>query len=433
MKNARKKTWLGVCVLVLTLALSTGFAGAQNGDWPDFSGITITLAAGAVGQELELSIAAAEEFQKLTGANVEVLETPDLATDRLGLYLQFLGARSADIDVYQVDVIWPGIMLEHAVDLGQYVPQGEIDAHFPAIIENNTVDGSLVALPWFTDAGLLYYRTDLLEKYGYNGPPETWAQLEEMAETVQAGERADGNSSFWGFVWQGNRYEGLTCDALEWQYSFGGGSIVEPDGQITVNNPQTVKALEMAKGWVGNISPPGVTTYSEEEARAVFQTGNALFMRNWPYAYALGQGEDSAIRNKFDVLPLPSGGHGHAATLGGWQLMVSKYSRNQEAAAYLVRYLAGFEQQKHRAIVGSYNPTIMGLYEDAEVLEAVPFFGSLYDVFISAVARPSTVSGELYNEVSTAYFTAVHQVLTGQRDAQSALSNLETQLSRILR
>ncbi|BAS26052.1 ABC transporter substrate-binding protein [Limnochorda pilosa] len=426
--------WGAALAFLLAMALLSGAAAAQpEVQWPDLSGVSLTVAAGAVGQELQLTKEAAAAFSELTGAKVDVLETPDLATDRLGLYLQYLGARSPDIDVYQIDVIWPGILAEHAVDLSQYVPEEEIAQHFPAIIENNTVDGKLVGLPWFTDAGLLYYRTDLLEKYGYDGPPQTWQELTDMAKAIQEGERAAGNRSFWGFVWQGNRYEGLTCDALEWQASFGGGSIIEPDGTVSVNNAKTAEALNLARSWVGTISPPGVTTYAEEEARAIFQSGNAAFMRNWPYAYALAQGEDSAVAGKADVAPLPSGGAGSAATLGGWELMVSTYSRNQEAAAWLARYLASYEEQKRRAVIGSFNPTIEALYEDPEVLAASPFMGSLYDVFTHAVARPSTVSGDRYNEVSTAYFTAVHQVLTGEATAEQVLPRLDSELKRIMR
>ncbi|WP_198409629.1 ABC transporter substrate-binding protein [Limnochorda pilosa] len=430
----RMQGWGAALAFLLAMALLSGAAAAQpEVQWPDLSGVSLTVAAGAVGQELQLTKEAAAAFSELTGAKVDVLETPDLATDRLGLYLQYLGARSPDIDVYQIDVIWPGILAEHAVDLSQYVPEEEIAQHFPAIIENNTVDGKLVGLPWFTDAGLLYYRTDLLEKYGYDGPPQTWQELTDMAKAIQEGERAAGNRSFWGFVWQGNRYEGLTCDALEWQASFGGGSIIEPDGTVSVNNAKTAEALNLARSWVGTISPPGVTTYAEEEARAIFQSGNAAFMRNWPYAYALAQGEDSAVAGKADVAPLPSGGAGSAATLGGWELMVSTYSRNQEAAAWLARYLASYEEQKRRAVIGSFNPTIEALYEDPEVLAASPFMGSLYDVFTHAVARPSTVSGDRYNEVSTAYFTAVHQVLTGEATAEQVLPRLDSELKRIMR
>ncbi len=395
----------------------------------------VVVAAGAVGQELELTLAAAADFMAACpNITVEVLETPDLATDRLGVYLQLFEAQSADVDVFQIDVIWPGDLAEHLIDLTPYMTEEEIAAHFPAIVQNNTVNGALVGVPWFTDAGLLYYRTDLLEKYGYDAPPATWDELTEMAQTIQDGERAAGNAEFWGFVWQGNAYEGLTCDALEWQYSESDTQIINPEtGDIEVNNDATIAAFERAAGWVGTISPEGVTGYGEEDARNVWQVGNAAFMRNWPYAYSLGNAEDSAIKGLFDVSPLPFGASGHgAATLGGWQLAVSKYSANPDAAAAVALYMAGPEVQKNRAVVGSMNPTIMSLYEDEEVLEAAPFFGTLYDVFINAVARPSTLSAPNYNQVSTAYFSAVHSILTGDEDAAVALELLELDLEDLL-
>jgi trehalose/maltose transport system substrate-binding protein len=300
--------------------------------------------------------------------------------------------------------------------------------HFPAIIENNTVDGALIGIPWFTDAGLLYYRTDLLEKYNLE-PPTTWDELEAAAQTIQDGERAEGNADFWGYVWQGNAYEGLTCDALEWVASADGGTIISPDGTITINNQAAIDIIDQAAGWVDTISPPGVTAYGEEDARGVWQAGNAAFMRNWPYAYSLGNGDDSEIVGLFDVSPLPGVTAGQsAATLGGWQLAVSKYSEHPEEAAKYAFFLGSYEQQKERAIVGSFNPTIEELYSDPEVLEAAPFFGELFDVFTNAVARPSTVTAPIYSDVSAAFFNSVHSVLTGDADAEEALLELELDL-----
>jgi trehalose/maltose transport system substrate-binding protein len=410
----------------------TGGGGGEDFLTRDYEGSSIKVFFGAVGNEAASYGDLIANFTEKTGINVEVVTAPESATDNLAQQLQFLGAGSADLDVYQIDVIWPGILAEHAVDLKEYIPSEEIEAHFPAIIENNTVDGKLVGIPWFTDAGLLYYRTDLLEKYGYAGPPKTWAELEEMAKAIQEGERGEGNDSFWGFVWQGNNYEGLTCDALEWQVSEGGGNIIEPDGTVTINNPAAAAAFNRAKGWVDTISPPGVTTYQEEDARGVWQSGNAAFMRNWPYAYALGNSDDSPIKGKFDATVLPSGaGNRGAATLGGWQIMVSKYSDNVDAAALFARYIAGREAQKDRAVRNSYLPTIAGLYSDPELLEAQPFMGALFDVFTNAVARPSTVTGAQYNEVSAAYFNAVHSILTGEAAPEDALLDLEEELTDI--
>jgi len=390
----------------------------------------ITVAAGAVGQELELTRAGADRYMKLhPDVTVKVLETPDLTDNRLALYLQMFEAKSSDVDVFQIDVIWPGDLAEHFVDLYDYGARDVVDQHFPAIVQNNTVNGHLVGIPWFTDAGLLYYRTDLLEKYGFDGPPKTWEELAGMAQKIQDGERQAGNPDFWGFVWQGNSYEGLTCDAEEWVASYNGGTIVSPEGVITINNPNAIAAITEAASWVGTISPNGVTSFGEEEARNMWQAGNAAFMRNWPYAYSLGNATDSVIAGKFDVSPLPAGPNGKpAATLGGWQLAVSKYSKNPAAAADVALFLASPAEQKIRAIEGSLNPTVMSLYQDPDVLKAVPFFGSLYDVFTNAVARPSTVTAPNYAAVSRAFYTAVHSVLTGKATAADALAEAEADI-----
>ncbi|MFZ2362711.1 MAG: ABC transporter substrate-binding protein, partial [Anaerolineae bacterium] len=395
--------------------------------------VTITIAAGAVGNENIETQASAERYMAANpNVEVKVLETPDLATDRLGLYLQYFEAQSSEVDVYMIDVIWPGDLAEHLVDLNEYGAADVAGDHFPAIVENNTVDGKLVGIPWFTDAGLLFYRTDLLEKYGFAAPPATWEELIEMATTIQEGERAT-NQDFWGFVWQGNAYEGLTCDALEWVDSAGGGTIVSPDKKITINNENAITAIDTAASWVGTISPPGVTGMGEEDARAIFQAGNAAFMRNWPYAYGLAQGDDSPVKGMVGVVPLPAGAKGAgSATLGGWQLGVSKYSLNPEVAADVALFMASEAEQKSRAINASQNPTLPALYEDADVCAAQPFMCELLDVFTNAVARPSTATAPKYNEVSTLFFQAVHAVLTGEKQASSAVAELELDLEDLL-
>lgn len=395
---------------------------------------TISISCGAVGLELEICQQGANAWAEETGNQVEVISTPNSATERLALYQQILAANSADIDVFQIDVIWPGILANHFIDLAEHIDEEQISQHFPAIIENNTVDGRLVAMPWFTDAGILYYRQDLLDKYGKQ-PPATWQELTEIAKEIQDGERAEGNDRMWGFVFQAKAYEGLTCNALEWVNSFGGGTIVAEDGSITINNPKAAEALDLAATWIDTIAPEGVLNYAEEEARGVFQSGNAVFMRNWPYAWALGNADDSAVKGKIGVTALPKGGADgkHSGTLGGWQLAVSKYSENAELAAELVAYLTSAEEQKRRAIEGSYNPTIAALYEDEEVLAASPFFGELYETFTNAVARPSKVTGAKYNQASSEFFSAAHDVLSGKAGGSERLADLESSLDRLSR
>ena len=411
--------------VIALVSLSAAIAVSSNA-----SAVTVTLACGAVGQELQLCKEGAARWAKKTGNEVKIFESPNLTNDRLGLYQQQLAAKSSDIDVYQLDVVWPGLLAQHFVDLKGKVPANEINAHFKGILDADTVDGKLVALPWFTDAGLLYYRTDLLKKYGFTAAPKTWTEMALMAKKIQTGEQKT-NKAFTGFVWQGKNYEGLTCDALEWVVSFGGGTIVDAKGNITINNAQAAKALDTAASWIRSISPAGVTTYAEEDARGIFQAGNAAFMRNWPYAWALGQGDDSKVKGKIGVAPLPSGGSRNAATLGGWQLGVSQYSKNQAAAIDLVRYLAGPAEQKIRAIEGAYNPTLPALYKDKDILAKNPFFGSLYSVFTSAVARPSGPTKSKYNQVSQAFSTAVSDVLNGKMKGQAAVAKLNGDLARI--
>lgn len=402
----------------------------------DLAGQKITVILGASGSGTPFTQAMVAKFQEATGIETTLVEGPESATDRLNIaYLPVLSAGDSSVDAMMIDVIWPGILAEHAVDLAPALAESG-NTYFDRIVNNNTVDGKLVGIPWFTDAGLLYYRKDLIEKYGLGAAPTTWAELETQAKAIMDGERAAGNPDFWGFVWQGAAYEGLTCDALEWQVSQGGGFIIESDGTVSVNNEAAAAAFDRAKGWVGTISPDGVTTYKEEESRGVWQAGNSAFMRNWPYAYSLGQAADSPIKDKFDVTLLPMGegeGAQHADTLGGWQMMVSKYSKSPDAAVEFAKFATSFEVQKSQAVERSLLPTIAAVYEDADVLAANPFFAALKDVFQGgAVARPSTVSGAFYDDVSTAYFTAVNQIITGAAGASDALATLADDLQAIM-
>lgn len=390
--------------------------------------VTVAVGGNSVDSAKDLADMYMEENPEI---NVEILETPSSSTERLDLYLQFFEAKSSKADVYTVDVVWPGMLSDHLIDFNDYGAEEISDKHFESIIENNTLDGRLIAMPWYTDGGLLYYRTDLLEEYGYDGPPKTWDELEKMAKTIQEGEREE-NSDFWGYVWQGNAYEGLTCNALEWIASHDGGQIVNSDKEITVFNDQAIKAIDRAASWIGEITPPSVTGLQEEDSRHIWQNGNAAFIRNWPYIYSLGNSDDSAIKGKFDVAPLPGDESGMtASTLGGWQLAVSKYSKNKKAAADVAMFMASEEAQKYRAIEESYNPTIKSLYEDEEVLEANPFFEDLYEVFMNTVPRPATVTAPNYNEVSTNFFQSVHSVLSEEKEAEEALGNLQYEIQDI--
>lgn len=395
----------------------------------------ISLACSGVGQELALCRDAAERWARGAGHTVRIVSAPNDASERLALYQQLLAAGSDKVDVLQIDVIWPGLLGRHLLDLKPHVGV-EPAEHFDGFIANNTTEGRLVAMPWFANAGLLFYRADLLRKH-QRPVPATWDELTRTAQLIQDGERAAGNERMWGFVFQGRAYEGLTCNALEWIASHGGGTVVEDDGRVSVRNPQARQALQTAAGWVGRIAPRAVLNYAEEEARGVFQSGDAVFMRNWPYAWALAQAEGSVIRGKVGVAVLPKGdvrgsAQGrHASALGGEALAVSRYSRQPALAVELVLYMTSAAVQKERALRGAFNPTRPALYRDGEILRANPFMGELLGSFTSAVARPTAATGARYPQVSHELWNAAHEVLSGKVPADAALARLEQGVQRI--
>jgi trehalose/maltose transport system substrate-binding protein len=393
--------------------------------------VTITYIGDPAGTHPDAEAATIERFSELCpNITVDRIDGDANVQNLLATYLTAFEAQSDDFDVIRVDVIWPGLLAEHLLDMSEYTSQEQIDSYLPALVQNDTVDGRLVALPLRIGFGMLYYRTDLLEKYGFDAPPATWEELEAMAQTIQDGERAEGNDEFWGFVWQGSAYEGLTTNALEWQVSNGGGSIVNPDGAISVNNSATIDAFEQAAGWVDTISPPGILSYQEEDARGVWHAGNAAFMRNWPYAYSSSL-ESEPIGGNFAVAPLPAGAAGTgAATLGGWHIGVSRYSSQPEAAAAFASYMTSAENQKFYSIDTSSPPAVAALYADPDIQAAMPFASP--EVVEVTTARPSTVTAEKYNQLSTLYFTAVHSILSGESDAQTALELLELDIEALL-
>ncbi len=388
----------------------------------------LSIVSGATGNDLAFMQKQLEKFAADTGNKVTIVPMPSSTTDQFGQYKLWLAAGNTDIDVYMTDVIWAPQLADQFVDLTA-AGKDVAGSHFPSIIESQTVNGKLVAMPYFTDAPALYYRKDLLDKYKL-AAPATWDEMAAAAKTVMDGEKI---ADLQGFVFQGNAYEGLTCDALEWVKSSGGGQIVEADGSISINNPKAAAALDRVKGWVGTISPKGVLAYQEEESRGVWQLGNSVFMRNWPYAYALGNSDDSKVKGLFDVVPLPSGGEGggSAATLGGWNLAVSKYSKAPDEATKLVMFLTSAEVQKANALEASHLPTIESVYDDADVAAKQPVIVKWKSIFQNAVPRPSAPTKSKYNEVSSLFWSAVHDTLSGNGTSADNLAILEAKLTEL--
>lgn len=373
-----------------------------------------------------------QRWTEKTGHEVKLREKFWLTNDELTFIQQILAARNNEPDVLMVDVIWTEQLAKYLVDLKEYLPSGTTDRYFPKIITNNTDSKDrLVAVPLFTSVGMLYYRNDLLEKY-HRSVPTTWEELADTAAYIVSREKKH-NPDLVGFVWQGRSYEGLTCVALEWINSYGGGTIVDSQGRITVNNASAVKALTTAAGWIGTISPKEVLDFTEEEARIVFQAGNAVFMRSWPFVWRMANHPDSRINGLIGTAPIPKGGKNgrHSGTLGGWNLAISRYSLRPEEAADLTLYMAGEEIQIERALVSGVPPTVIAGYRSEELQKTMPFLDEMPQWIENAVTRPSKATGTQYSKVSKKFHHAVKNVLLGRLEAAEALNRLEKELQLI--
>jgi trehalose/maltose transport system substrate-binding protein len=412
-------------LLLLSIGLTASLSTVDAQKAP----VTVSIVCGSLGDEFELCKDNVAAWSKKTGHRVRVLETSANSSERLANYQRVLSEQSGDIDVYQIDVVWPGIMNDHMLDLSPYLSPEEQRQFVPNILQSYKVGSKLVAMPWYTDGGALYYRTDLLQKYGYKTPPRTWNELVTMAEKIQEGERK-ANPSFVGFVYNGKANEGLTCFTLELMSAYGAGTVVDASGRVTVNNVWTATALDFAARRLKNISPQNMTAFDGERTRVTFQEGNAAFMRHWPFAYALAQEQGSVVRGKFGLARLPSGPRGRSpATQGGWGLAVSKFSKNPDVAADLVKFLTSSDIQRERALRKGYQPTMQTVYSDASVVSAYPYFQSF--VGRNPVSRPSSVTGAKYGRVSAAFAQTVQDVLMGKSEAAPALAELEGQLNTI--
>lgn len=374
-----------------------------------------------------------QSFTQETGVRVRRLPRPDGSLNQLALWREALQKGASAPDVVSIDVIWTGMLGQYLKDLKPYFG-AELSNQDPVVLASYTVGDELLAVPHHAYVGVLFYRPDLLRAYGYREPPKTWDQLEAQATRIQAGERAKGNKDFWGFVWQGGIDEDLTCSGLEWQASEGGGHIIENDKTISVNNPQTIRAWQRARRWIGTISPPGIVAYGKWDAQNVWGSGKAAFLRSWQGDYSLitrgwpFSGSPPAKFHEFGVTAVPGGREGRVSALGGNGLAVSRSSRHPREALELIRYLLGKDSELMDSGQASEVPKSLELFELPAILKAYPELQKPGGSRGGLVARPSVAAGAKYEEVTRAYIRAVHAVLTGEKDAADSAAELETAL-----
>jgi trehalose/maltose transport system substrate-binding protein len=430
--SASRIGWLVVAGVALTpLFLSSCRKPAEP--------VTITYldaeGLGVPGDHRMLSERYLQEFTRETGIRVNDLPTPENNGSKLELAMDLLRSNAPSPDLYGVDTIWCGEMSDYLIDLRPDLAS-EISSQDRDILNGYTVQGKLLAIPNHPNLHVLVYRTDLLAKYGYKTPPRTWDELEQMAVRIQTAERAAGNKDFWGFLWAGSiaDSEQLTFEGLEWQAAEGGGHIVEPDGRISVNNPDAIRAWERAAHWVGWISPPSVPSYTALDAENKFWvSGGAAFLLSYSDVFEI-YAEDKPFRNLGGVTSLPRGKVARVAGMGGYALGISRTSTHRAEAIKLIQFLLR-KQAEFRASNHPEDPN-----RKEEFFEVPPVIKQIYPWWIKpgdsggseVIWRPSAVTGAKYQAVSKAYSRALHSVLTRESSGPAAAAALEKELDHIM-
>lgn len=367
-------------------------------------------------------------FDKYEAANPGVkvtIETGGNTSEAQAQYLNtVMSAKDTNLDILMLDVIRPA----------QYAAAGwtasftgkDMSKYLPAYTEANTVDGNVVALPAFADAMFLFYRKDLLDKYGISAP-RTWEELAAATKKIAEGEK---NPNLQGLSFQGKAIEGAVCTFLLPYWSQGKSLVA--NGKLTFDHDAAVKSLKLWKGFVDEgVAKKNIAEVATDDTRKEFQAGSAVFAVNWSYAWTHFQNAESAVAGKVGVARLPAlGGGEQASCLGGWEFGVSAYSTHQDESKKLVEYLSSEDVSIFMAVNGSLLPTYAGAYTNPDVLKAAPWFADALQVVETAKSRPVTPR---YNEVSEVIRTTVNSVLAGVTTPEDGATQIEARLKRILR
>src|SRR5918998_2358086 len=372
-----------------------------------------------------------EAFNKQSDFKVNYREMPSDTGEYFDQLRTQFQAGASDIDVIGGDVIWPAQFAGNGYIADVSDRFADNDEFLPGPMEAMRFEDGIYGVPWYTDAGLLYYRKDLLEKAGFTGPPKTWEELMEQAKKTQQDEGLP-----FGFVFQGAEYEGGVCNGLEYIWTHGG-NVLDPNdpSKVIIDSPESASGLETWHSMIEDgVSAQAVLNYTETESDGAFLRGDAVFLRNWPYVYALlGDPEQSDINpaEQVGVAPIPvSEGNASFSTLGGWNFFINAASDKQEEAWEFIRWMTDPEQLKTNAIEGSRLPTRRSLYEDQEVLEKVPV-ARLGKEAIIANATPRPVS-PYYSDISLKLAEQYNAALGGDVSPEQAVRTLQTELQEII-
>jgi len=331
---------------------------------------------------------------------------PHSSTDYHAIVTQRLRNRDTSLDVFLMDAIWPPEFAAAgwAMDLSPQFFAAEQKDFLEGPIRANTWQGGIYGVPCYIGAGLFYYRKDLLQKYGFE-PPRTWEEMLRQGEAVLKGENDPGLTVYSA---QFKQYEGLVCDMMEFIWSNGGEAVAPATGNVLLDREAAVQAVSFVRDRIiGKAAPRGVLNYEEPESLALFIQGNAMFHRNWPYAWGLANApEISRVAGKVEVTRLPSfKGHDSASTLGGWQFGINRYSRRPEAAWRFVQFMTSKASQRTLALKSGLAPARRSVYEDPLVRQNMPHLKAFLPAFEKARPRPRSPVYPMISQELQRYFS----------------------------
>ncbi len=396
----------------------------------------LTFMVGGAPNEVDYWEKLIKEFYRKTHIKVELIRQPtDTDQRRQGLIIPLRAHKSAP-DVFLMDVVWVAQFAGSGwlLPLDAFIKKDKINLgnFFSSIINQvDRTEQGLVALPVYNDCGLLYYRKDLLDKYGLS-VPGTWSELVTNGLRVQTELRKE-NPKFYAFVWQGAQYEGLVCTFLEFATSFGGG-LLDSVGNITIDRNENINALKFMYDLIHTykISPPNTyTEMKEEEVRQFFESGNALFERNWPYAWGMHNRLSSPVKDKVGVSQLPKyPGKRRASALGGWHIAISKYSDCPDKAWELVKFIISYNTEKALALDLGWNPGRSDLYDDEELKKGIAHITVLKRAFENSVARPTL---PYYTGISEILQRHLNGVIAGREKPEQALHDAQAEVELVVK
>ncbi|AFZ43097.1 carbohydrate ABC transporter substrate-binding protein, CUT1 family [Halothece sp. PCC 7418] len=354
---------------------------------------------------------------------LEIVEAPNDTNQVEDLYTSAFLLGDSPYDLVYMDIVWTPKFAAAGwlKDLSDRVSQEELDQFLDGDVNGGRYEDGLYRMPFRSDAGMLYYRTDWLQEAGYE-PPETFTELMQISQGLQ-----DQDYTPWGYAWQGKQYEGLSAMFVEILAGFDA-FWVDPDTlEVGLDQPNAIEAVKFLRDTIDEgVSPPGVTTYSEEPTRRLFQNGETAFLRNWPYVYGLAS--ESDIAGNFAIKPMPHAPNGRSgACQGGWGMGIAETTDHPDAAWQVVEYFSRAETQKKYSLQTGYVPSRRELFNDPELVEKYSYLPELLNVIENAVLRPPIAQYSQASDILQRYLSAAISKTMSAEEAMNAAAR-ETRL-----